>query len=71
MTGSSVRARTRSGTWCSAGRQHLRNLLLQAQREQKRGQAPAAARKLFRYLRELSSAAGEGAAVEAGDDDAS
>jgi ribosome-associated protein len=57
--------------WPATDRQHLRNLLLQAQREQKRGQAPAAARKLFRYLRELSSAAGEGAAPEAGDDDAS
>ncbi|MBM70360.1 MAG: hypothetical protein CME43_12875 [Haliea sp.] len=60
--------------WPDTDRQHLRNLLLQAQREQKRGQAPAAARKLFRYLRELASAAGDGEgdgdALDAAADDA-
>ncbi|MFV0276015.1 MAG: ribosome biogenesis factor YjgA [Parahaliea sp.] len=39
--------------WPQADRQQLRQLLLQHQREQERGKAPAAARKLFRYLREL------------------
>lgn len=38
----------------SADRQHLRQLILQAQKEQSTEKAPAAARKLFRYLRELS-----------------
>lgn len=36
-----------------ADRQHLRQLVLQHQRESQRGQPPAASRKLFRYLREL------------------
>ncbi len=46
--------------WPDADRQHLRQLLLQEQRERQRDQAPAARRKLFRYLRELDeSAAGE------------
>jgi len=38
-----------------ADRQHLRQLLRQAQRENAAGRPPAAARKLFRYLRELQS----------------
>ncbi|TGD72097.1 DUF615 domain-containing protein [Mangrovimicrobium sediminis] len=41
-----------------ADRQQLRHLLLQHQRERERQQPPAASRKLFRYLRELSEAAG-------------
>lgn len=40
----------------AADRQHLRQLLRQHLREQQLGRAPAAARKLFRYLRELESA---------------
>ncbi len=36
-----------------ANRQHLRQLVLQHQRETKAGKPPAASRKLFRYLREL------------------
>jgi ribosome-associated protein len=36
-----------------ADRQHLRQLVLQHQREIQRGQPPAASRKLFRYLKEL------------------
>lgn len=39
--------------WPSADRQHLRQLVLQHQREVARGKPPAASRKLFRYLREL------------------
>lgn len=39
--------------WPSADRQHLRQLVLQHQRESARGKPPAASRKLFRYLREL------------------
>jgi ribosome-associated protein len=39
--------------WPQADRQHLRQLLLQHQREVQRQQPPAASRKLFRYLREL------------------
>ncbi|MHA7817726.1 MAG: ribosome biogenesis factor YjgA [Pseudohaliea sp.] len=39
-----------------ADRQHLRQLLRQAQREKAAERPPAAARKLFRYLRELQSA---------------
>jgi ribosome-associated protein len=39
-----------------ADRQHLRQLLRQAQREKAGERPPAAARKLFRYLRELQSA---------------
>lgn len=38
-----------------ADRQHLRQLLRQAAREGAEGKPPAAARKLFRYLRELRS----------------
>jgi len=36
-----------------ADRQLVRQLVLQHQREDKRGEPPAASRKLFRYLREL------------------
>jgi ribosome-associated protein len=43
--------------WPQADRQHLRQLLLQIQREQQREQPPATRRKLFRYLRELDDAA--------------
>ncbi|MBA6413001.1 DUF615 domain-containing protein [Parahaliea sp. F7430] len=39
--------------WPNADRQHLRQLVLQHQRELARGKAAAASRKLFRYLREL------------------
>ncbi len=39
--------------WPQADRQHLRQLLMQHQRELQRQQPPAASRKLFRYLREL------------------
>ncbi|HKK23562.1 MAG TPA: ribosome biogenesis factor YjgA [Pseudohaliea sp.] len=39
-----------------ADRQHLRQLLRQARRERDSDRPPAAARKLFRYLRELQSA---------------
>ncbi|MFV0477179.1 MAG: ribosome biogenesis factor YjgA [Parahaliea sp.] len=39
--------------WPQADRQHLRQLLLQHQRENRHGQPPAASRKLFRYLRQL------------------
>ncbi|MFO7550175.1 MAG: ribosome biogenesis factor YjgA [Haliea sp.] len=45
--------------WPDADRQHLRQLLLQDQREQQRKQAPGARRKLFRYLRELDESAAE------------
>ncbi len=48
--------------WPEADRQQLRQLLLQDQREQQRNQAPAARRKLFRYLRELDDSAAESAA---------
>ncbi|MBD2859698.1 DUF615 domain-containing protein [Spongiibacter sp. KMU-158] len=34
-------------------RQHLRNLLMQADKERKNNKPPAASRKLFKYLREL------------------
>lgn len=37
----------------AADRQHLRQLVLQHQREMKKQKPPAASRKLFRYLREL------------------
>ncbi|MET0380062.1 MAG: ribosome biogenesis factor YjgA [Spongiibacteraceae bacterium] len=37
-----------------ADRQHLRQLILAAEKEHKAGQPPAAARKLFKYLRALS-----------------
>lgn len=39
-----------------ADRQHLRQLIRTAQREQAQNKAPAAARKLFKYIRELSEA---------------
>lgn len=44
--------------WPAADRQHLRQLVLQHQREAARGKPPAASRKLFRYLRELQERAG-------------
>lgn len=44
--------------WPHADRQHLRQLLLQDQREQQRNKPPASRRKLFRYLRELDDASG-------------
>ena len=40
-------------------RHHVHNLVRQAARETATGKPPAAARKLFRYLRELSEASGE------------
>jgi ribosome-associated protein len=40
--------------WGFADRQQLRQLVLQHQRELKRGKSPAASRKLFKYLRTLS-----------------
>jgi ribosome-associated protein len=40
-----------------ADRQHLRQLLRQYQREQEQNKPPAASRKLFKYLRELSAEA--------------
>jgi ribosome-associated protein len=39
--------------FADADRQHLRQLVLQHQREMQRGQPPAASRKLFRYLKDL------------------
>jgi ribosome-associated protein len=42
-----------------ADRQHLRQLLRQHQREQLQEKPPAASRKLFKYLRELSENQGE------------
>jgi len=39
--------------WPTADRQHLRQLVLQHQREMASDKSPAASRKLFRYLREL------------------
>ena len=42
--------------WPQADRQHLRQLVLQHQREVARNKPPAASRKLFRYLRELEEA---------------
>ena len=42
--------------YSGADRQQLRQLLRQHQREQAASKPPAAARKLFRYLRELSEA---------------
>ena len=38
----------------AADRQHLRQLLRQHQKEQRENKPPSAARKLFRYLRELA-----------------
>lgn len=43
----------------NADRQRLRQLLLQAGKEQAANKPPAAARKLFRYLRELQEIANE------------
>jgi len=43
-----------------ADRQHLRQLVLQHQREAQRALPPAASRKLFRYLKELQDAYGGG-----------
>lgn len=37
-----------------ADRQHLRQLVMQADKEKSRNKPPAAARKLFKYLRELA-----------------
>lgn len=37
-----------------ADRQHLRQLIMQANKEQKANKPPAASRKLFKYLRELA-----------------
>ena len=37
----------------NADRQHLRQLIMQANKEQQHNKPPASARKLFRYLREL------------------
>lgn len=42
-----------------ADRQHLRQLVLQHQREIQRQKPPAASRKLFRYLKELQETYGE------------
>lgn len=41
-----------------ADRQHLRQLIRQAQQERDRGKPPASARSLFRYLRELDEQTG-------------
>jgi ribosome-associated protein len=38
----------------NADRQHLRQLIMQANKEQKANKPPAAARKLFKYMRELA-----------------
>jgi len=46
--------------WPQADRQHLRQLLRHYAREQSRGQPPAAARSLFRYLRSLPAAEPDG-----------
>jgi ribosome-associated protein len=43
----------------AADRQHLRQLVLQHQREVQRQQPPAASRKLFRYLKDLQDAYGD------------
>lgn len=45
--------------WPQADRQHLRQLVLQHQRELQRNKPPAASRKLFRYLRELQERYGD------------
>jgi ribosome-associated protein len=42
----------------TADRQHLRQLVLQHQREMQRHKPPAASRKLFRYLKELQETYG-------------
>lgn len=43
--------------FASADRQHLRQLLRTHQRESAAGKPPAASRKIFKYLRELSDSA--------------
>jgi ribosome-associated protein len=43
-------------TYPDADRQHLRQLVLQANKEKKANKPPAAARKIFVYLRELAAA---------------
>ncbi|MCB1677772.1 MAG: DUF615 domain-containing protein [Halioglobus sp.] len=45
--------------WPAADRQQLRQLLLQHRRDEQRGKPRAAARKLFRFLRELRETYGE------------
>lgn len=40
--------------WPDLDRQHLRRLIREARREQEAEKPPAAARRLFRYLREIS-----------------
>jgi ribosome-associated protein len=45
--------------WPDADRQHLRQLVLQHQREIQKNKPPAASRKLFRYLRELQELYGD------------
>jgi ribosome-associated protein len=45
--------------WANADRQQMRQLVLQHQREVKQEKPPAASRKLFKYLRELSAQAGQ------------
>jgi ribosome-associated protein len=44
------------GKWPQADRQHLRQLVMQHQREVKAQKPPAASRKLFKYLRSLQEA---------------
>ena len=48
--------------FADADRQRLRQLLVQAAKERSNSKPPAAARKLFRYLRELQELANEDAA---------
>ena len=43
----------------AADRQHLRQLVLQHQRELQQHKPPAASRKLFHYLKELQDAYGD------------
>lgn len=45
--------------WPGADRQQLRQMILQHQRDSRRGRPPAASRKLFRYLRELQELYGD------------
>lgn len=46
--------------WPAADRQQLRQIVLQHQREMKLGKPPAAARRLFRYLKDLQGNHGSG-----------
>jgi len=46
--------------WPHADRQVLRQILRQHEKEQATGKPPAAGRRLFRYLRELSESSGSG-----------